>query len=248
MTRRITLYLTFTLLFATVAMAQDYPAIEVYAGLARARQEPNFGTLRISEHGEQFALEPCGADAAEILGPNLQKIFCDRRDFHGFDTSVKYNLSRWIGVRGDFSMFMNEDRATDAFGEGAERHVDTNVFKERTYLLAGGIQVGDNSTGSRFRPFAHALVGVARQTSKDEQTSVGGIEFRIRDTATSFTFKVGAGLDVPVSNRVSVRLIEANYVPIFARDRHTPGTAPFDQSVAGRTAKNVTFSFGIVVH
>lgn len=41
----------------------------------------------------------------------------------------------------------------------------------------------------------------------------------------------------------------AHYVPVFGRDRTTPTVnADFDQRVKGRTAKNVNFSFGIVMH
>jgi hypothetical protein len=118
---------------------------------------------------------------------------------------------------------------------------------ERTYLFLTGVQIGDNAAG-RWRPFAHALAGAARQTATDRQTSTGPFNFTIRDTVTSFAFKVGGGIDIAISPRVDVRLIEVNYVPIFARSRHTPGDADFDQSVKGKTAKNTTFSFGLVFH
>lgn len=60
---------------------------------------------------------------------------------------------------------------------------------------------------------------------------------------------VGGGLDVNLTPRVDLRLIEVDYVPVFGRDRNTPTVnADFDQRVKGRTAKNVTFGFGLVFH
>lgn len=238
----------FTLLVCALpAAGQSYPKVSFYGGLAHAVQKPNTGTFIVSEGGETFSFQPCGADGADILGGNLQKVICDRRDFHGFDSSFKVNLSRTIGIRTDISALYDEARSVDAFGSGADAHVDTNVFKDRTILALTGIELGDNAA-RRWRPFAHALVGVARQTSKDAQTSTGPFDFTLRDSVTSFAMKLGAGIDVPVAPRVDVRVIEVDYTPVFARDRHVPGNADFDQSVKGKTAQNITFSFGIVIH
>jgi opacity protein-like surface antigen len=237
-----------TLVLATALVAQDAPRFTFYGGVAHSLQNPNTGILSYAEEGEDFRLAPCTPDGADILGSNLQRIFCDRRDFHGFDTALTYNLNRSWGVRGDFSYYANKDRTVDTFGEGAEQHVDTNRFTERTYLLLGGLEYGHSMMSSRVRPFAHALIGAARQTVTDRQTSTGPFNFTIRDEVTSFAMKIGGGIDMSITPHVDIRLIEANYVPIFAGKRHTPGDADFDQTAQGETANNVTFSFGIVVH
>jgi hypothetical protein len=59
--------------------------------------------------------------------------------------------------------------------------------------------------------------------------------------------KLGGGVDLPMGSRVAVRLAEVDYTPIFAKARHQPGNADFDQRVKGKTAQNWTFSFGLVV-
>jgi hypothetical protein len=93
------------------------------------------------------------------------------------------------------------------------------------------------------------MVGAAQVTSDDRQTSTGPFNFSIRDHSTSLAMSVGGGIDINVMPRVDVRLIEVDYVPVFGRDRTTPTVnADFDQRVKGRTAKNVKFSFGIVMH
>jgi len=245
--RKITPFLLTLTFFASAALAQTYPKVTYYGGLAHALQHPNSGTLEVSEGGESFSFEPCTAEGADVLGPNLQHSLCSRRDFHGFDTSVKYNLSRTLGIRTDVSVLWGKTRAVDTFGDGAEQHIDTNIIRDRTVLAVAGLEWGDNAA-SRWRPFAHVLAGIARQRSDDSQTSTGPFEFSLHDNVTSFAMKIGAGVDIPVTSHVDVRAIEINYTPIFAGGRHVPGNADFDQSVKGRTAQNVTFSFGLVVH
>jgi hypothetical protein len=232
---------------ASAALAQSYPKMTYYGGFAHALQHPNSGTFIVSEGGEEFSFQPCAAEGADILGANLQHSLCSRRDFHGVDGSVKFNTSRYLGVRADVSAMWGKTRAVDTFGEGADAHTDTNVFHDRTLLALAGLELGDNAA-ARWRPFAHVMAGVARQTSRDVQTSTGPFDFELRDTATSFAMKIGGGIDLPLSQRLDVRILQVDYAPIFARSRHVPGNADFDQRVTGKTAKNVTFGFGLVVH
>jgi hypothetical protein len=207
---------------ASAALAQSYPKVTYYGGLAHALQRPNSGTYLISAGGEEFAFEPCGAEGADIL-------------------------SRYLGVRTDLSAMWGKTRAVDTFGAGADAHTDTNVFHDRTLLLVTGIELADNAS-TRWRPFAHVMAGVTRQTSHDVQTSTGPFNFELRDNVTSFAMKIGGGIDLPLTPRLDVRVIEIDYTPVFARGRHVPGNADFDQSVKGRTAQNVTFGFGLVLH
>src|SRR4029079_13026559 len=83
---------------ASAALAQSYPKVTYYGGLAHALQRPNSGPYVGPEGGEAFAFEPCGADGADILAANLQHSLCSRRDFHGADASIKYNVSRYLAV------------------------------------------------------------------------------------------------------------------------------------------------------
>jgi len=200
----------------------------------------------VTEDGESFEIQPCAPDGIDALGANLNHVFCDRRDFHGFNLGAKYNLSPTLGIRTDFSAYFNKDRSIDPFGTGADAHIDTNTFDEKTYVLVIGPEVR-RDFGS-WRPFAHAMAGVARQTSTDVQTSTGPFAFTIHDRTTSLALKVGGGIDVRISPRVDLRVIEIDYQPIFAKDRNTPVSALFEQRVKGKTAQNVTLSAGIVWH
>jgi opacity protein-like surface antigen len=122
----------------------------------------------------------------------------------------------------------------------------------------GGVQVKDNSKSKRFKPYGHALLGVARQTVDfTEHTTIGTIfkeTVTSRDQTTSFAMKLGGGLDVRISRRVDLRVVEFNYNPIFAGDRSLGGSALFSTlkpntySHVGRTAHNYTVGVGIVFH
>ncbi len=240
--RKLWLTSLFMTLFTLPTYAQH--SIEWFAGISHARQKPNSGNFIVSEGGETFEFTPCDADGKEIVGAHLSRVFCKQADFHGFNVGGKYNLTRNTGIRADFSAYFNKDRAVDTFGEGAEAHTDTNVFKERTYVLVAGPELAfDNG---QWRPYIHVLGGFARQTSDDTQTSTGPFNFALHDRTTSLALKAGGGIDVRVTPKLDLRVIEVDYNPIFARDRHTPGNADFDQRVKGKTAGNVTVSIGLV--
>jgi hypothetical protein len=212
-------------------MAQQTSKIEYHFSLSQALQKSNSGTSLGSEDGENFTIEPCTADGRDALGPHLDRIFCNRRDFHGFNLGATYELSPMLGIRTDVSAYFRKDRA---------------VFHDRTYVLVTGLEVKHDY--NRWRPFGHVLAGVARQTSEDTQTSTGPFDFKIHDRTMSLALKIGAGIDVRISPRVDLRLIEADYEPIFAKDRNTPVEGFFTQRVKGKTAQNITLGIGLVWH
>lgn len=249
--RKLWLLATIILTLAPAAFAQggdDYNRVEVYGGYLYGRLEPNSGTQFVTEGPDTFSLEPCTADGADILGPNLQRIYCERRGFHGFDASITYNVTKYIGLKANVTGLFKSDRTVDQFPDAMGTHTDTNNFRDRTYNFLGGVQIKNNSKTARIKPFVQALFGAARQTSRDVQTSTADFNFTLNDSVTSFSMKLGGGLDVRVSRHIDLRLFEVNYNPIFARDRHVPGNADFDLSVAGRRADNFTIGFGIVFH
>ena len=249
--RKILLTMLFISACAGVAAAQgagDYHKVEFYGGYSHASVQPNSGTQTVTEGGQSFTFEPCTPDGAAILGPDFQRNICDRRGFNGFDASVAFNFSRYLGgvgnVTGHFKTETFVDHFTDSGG-----HTDTNRVTDRVWQFLGGVQVKDNrAEGRRFKPFAHALVGVAHQTSHDVQTSTGGANFTLDDNPTSFAMKLGGGLDVRLNSRVDLRMIEFDYNPIFARDRDVSGNADFTLHVAGRRSNTYTFGVGLAFH
>ena len=219
-------------------------SIEWFGGISHSVQKPNSGNFIVTEDGDTFVFDPCSADGVDALGTHLSRVYCRKRDFHGFTLGAKYNLSKSLGMRADFSAYFDKTRAVDTFGEGADEHTDTNTFDDKTYTLVAGPEWAFEH-GS-WKPYVHVLGGFARQTSDDTQTSTGPFAFSLHDRVTSPTIKAGGGIDVSLTPHLALRLIEVDYNPIFAKDRHVPGNADFDQRVKGKTADNVTFTVGLV--
>jgi opacity protein-like surface antigen len=249
--RKILLTMLFISACAACAAAQgasDYHKVEFYGGYSHASVQPNSGTETVTEGGQSFTFEPCTPDGTAILGSDFQRNICDRRGFNGFDASVTFNFSRHLGVVGNVTGHFKTETFVDHFTDSGG-HTDTNRVADHVWQFLGGVQVKDNRAGGRrFKPFAHALVGVAHQTSHDVQTSTGGANFTLDDNPTSFAMKLGGGLDVRLTPRVDLRVIEFDYNPIFARDRDVAGNADFTLHVAGRRSNTYTFGVGLAFH
>jgi len=242
--RKLSLSIFFTSLCASIASAQgsdDYNKVEFYGGYSRASVQPN--TESASAFGSTFA--PCSSEATGILGKNFQTFFCQRHGYNGFDTSITYNVNRYFGIKANVTRHSTTIPFVDTFDGTAE----TNTVTEHIYNFLGGVQVKDNSKTARFKPFAHALVGAARNSRNEANTSPIPLDnFTNRSRVTSFAMKLGGGIDVRVHRRIDLRLIEVDYNPIFTRDYIVSGN-PFDViRTKARRANNVTIGFGIAFH
>jgi Outer membrane protein beta-barrel domain len=242
--QRLLLSIFFMCLCASLAFAQsagDYNKVEVYGGYSHARVQPNIKTVII----DGSPLAPCTSDGAAALGSNFQNFFCKRRGFNGFDTSITYNLARYFGITGNVTGHYKSDKFVDPDSSGIG--IDTINARERIYNFLVGVQVKDNRKSARFKPFAHALFGAARQTGTEVQLSTApNNNSTVRDKVTSFAMKLGGGIDVRVHRRIDIRLFELDYNPIFAGDRSPEATFPL--AFKGRTAHNFTIGGGILIH
>jgi len=245
--------LFFTLIAIAVAIpcaAQDFNRYEIYAGWSQAQTKSNVEALDFSVGGAPAGgySDLCSTATGEMLGTNSQKVFCDRRGFSGFELGGTWNFNRWLGVSGSIARHTKDDRFVDDFGG----IIQTITTEERLTTFTAGVQLKDNSlSGSRFRPFAHALVGSARYTNEQAQTidAFPQFNFVAEDRETSFTMKIGAGLDVRVAPHVDLRVIQVDYSPVYAGDRDYPSSSgPFTFHVKGKTSQNYTVGFGVVIH
>jgi hypothetical protein len=231
---------------------ENYHKAEFAISYSHARAASTFEseTALIPEEGA-LTTRYCSQEGADGFGPNFQQFFCQRKGMNGFDASATFNFSRYFGIKGNVSSHFKSESFVDTFEIGPGETFTSNVnTRERLYNFMAGLQIKDNGTEARVRPFAHALFGAARQTVNFQQpASDGSSGFDANANQTSFAMKLGGGLDVRVSKRVDVRLFEFNYNPIFAGDRPLAGagiTVPI--TVNGRTAHNFTFGVGIVFH
>jgi len=252
--RKVTFGLLLVVASAVTASAQgsnDYHKWEGYGGYSLGRFETNAESLSFTGGGgTQTFTNLCSPATGAMIGPNSQKFFCERRSFNGFDGSVAYNVTRYVGLKGDVTGHFKSETFVDIFTPPGATQTITN--KERLWNFLAGVQIKDNSPSPRIKPFGHALAGVARYTDRITQTIdlFPAFNFVVEDRETAFAMKLGGGIDVRVSNAVDIRVIEFDYNPMFAGDRRVKSiSGPFDPvTFQGKSAHNFTVGFGIVVH
>ncbi len=160
--------------------------------------------------------------------------FDDSAAFNGFDASVTKNFTRYFGIKGAVSgAYRSDDFALAGIFPGS---VNRFTIKTSIYTYMGGIQIKDNRKTKRLKPFFHALAGGATLRQKltgDCPNDVAVICTGYSYSNTSFAAAVGGGLDIRASKRISIRVVQADYNPIFAD---------------GETLNNFRIGVGIVFH
>ena len=211
--RKLFLSLMLIVCSASLSLAQggdDYHKVEVFGGYSYNSVDTNIG----------------GAD------PDFFRDFIDgRAGFNGFNTSVTDNISRYVGLKFDFSG--HYDRRNVRFGNNNPLEVESSL-----YNFLGGVQLKNNSREATFKPFVHALVGVGRGRNEVEDIvciqAVGApCPTDINGSDVGLTGAVGGGLDIRASRRVDIRAFQVDYNP----------SRLFDA-----TQHNVRFGVGIVIH
>jgi hypothetical protein len=124
---------------------------------------------------------------------------------HGLNLAYTRNVSRHIGLTADVSAHFKRD----------SQQTGTGTFERQRdqYYFLGGLQFKAGNEG-RVVPFAHALVGASLFRGFTTNRTPAGNVFTF-DDATSFALALGGGLDVRVSKRFWLRLIQADYAPTF---------------------------------
>ena len=166
--------------------------------------------------------------------PDFGDIIDEREGFHGFNASVTGNLTRYFGLKFDVAGHFKSRSVP--FGT-VTNAVDID---SRLYSFLGGVQIKDNSAESKFKPFAHALVGAAHGRNRVDFTNDFCIAIvpspcpaDFTDSETGIGGAFGVGIDIRASNRVDIRVIQVDYNPT---------------RLFGSTQHNFRFGVGIVFH
>ena len=170
-------------------------------------------------------------------GNSVNSFFRDRANFNGVNVSGVYNFNRYVGAKGDFSATFNNTRFSEAIVIPGGTTTSTVSFntKNSLYNLVGGVQVKDNANSGVFKPFAHAMVGLAHVRTKvtdatcSPATPCPVINESFSDNGLSGVF--GGGLDLRLNNRIQIRAIQVDYNPVRAN---------------GQTDNNLRIGAGIV--
>lgn len=151
-----------------------------------------------------YSKRELGANAS-IVGADTKGAFNNdksRDGLYGLEVHGAYNISRYLGLKADFSYFRKRFEAGPIF------------FNARLTQVMGGIKVQDNANSIRFRPFAHALVGVAHTSDLPfvVQDSSAGRLVSVSDD-TGLAFALGGGLDIRLTKKFELRAFQIDYNP-----------------------------------
>ena len=138
-------------------------------------------------------------------------------DAQGWNASVAVNANRWLGVTADFSGLTSK-----TIGQDFEDKIRAN-----TYLFGPQFSYRGNK---RLTSFARVLFGASNINAKATEFSQSA-EF----SDTSFSYGVGAGLDIRVSKRLAIRAVQVDYIHtrFFGEGQHN-----------GRLSFGVVFRLG----
>ena len=152
-----------------------------------------------------------------------------RSTFHGVQAAYTRNVHKWLGIRADFSYAKNDRVLLGTLFDpvGGTTYTFQQNFDRSVINILGGVQVKNNASKKRFKPFAYALGGVAinRSTFKNLACTSASCPASIpvfnnatfRDTGIAGAF--GGGLDIKINDRIDFRAIQADYNPIYSGSR-----------------------------
>jgi hypothetical protein len=150
-----------------------------------------------------------------------------RKVHNGVQTSVVVNATRYVGIKGDFSVtYRDQD---ESFTTGGP--VTTVTRRTTITNILGGVQLKDNESEAVIQPFAHALVGLGiyRQTLRNCRNPIGTFcGNRVRDNGLAGAF--GGGFDLKIARRAGFRFM-GDYNPM---------------RIEGETVNNFRFGVGVV--
>jgi hypothetical protein len=226
--RKLLLPAIFLTCLALPAFAQspgDYKKVEVFVGYSHNRVDTGADELGVSN------------------------FFDDREGLNGVNASITGNVSRYVGLKFDYAYHRGEiDGSLPVVCVTAPCPNAPVSADVRVHNFLGGVQIKDNTKDSdkRFRPFGHALVGAHNSTAVLQPfncpTGFAGPCPSVigREDETGLAAAVGGGLDVRLSDRLSVRAVQLDWNPNRFSD-DGPGAG-------SRTSHNFRVGVGIVFH
>lgn len=128
-----------------------------------------------------------------------------RRGQNGVNVAYARNVNQHIGLVVDVS----------AHFKRSSQQLNGGTFESQRdqYYLMGGVQFRPSTKG-RVKPFVHALVGASLFHGFTSNRTAAGNVFTF-DDASSVAMAFGGGLDLDVSKRFAIRIIQADYTPTF---------------------------------
>lgn len=124
---------------------------------------------------------------------------------NGWNASVGANVNQWFSLVADFSGHYGEIlNPVFPINTNTKPHIGGVGFNRHSFLFGPRLSY---RTRKGFMPFAHFLLGGAHDDAFFNSIS-----------ETRLTWALGGGMDMKVSKRLALRLIQADYVPTKARE------------------------------
>lgn len=195
------------------------------------------GDYRKGEFYAGYLNQQVDTGANSNTGNAARDFFNDRLSFNGFEVSGVYNFSRYVGLKGDFSGAYRRENFSSTPINGTTANTIAFKTTNSLYNALGGVQIKNNASDARVKPFAHALAGVGHfrtnvsnlTCSNSATANCSGLVSNFSDTGLAGAF--GGGLDVKLSDKIDLRAFQADYNPI---------------RISGTTEHNVRFGVGLV--
>ena len=242
--RKTILLALFMILSAHLALAQNEPKkAEYFEGISYSNADTRIkGADVVSVNGIPVTGGITGAgtviggvpSAGLTVTPNSK-----RADMIGFDSAMTFYFTPRFGLTGDVSGNFRRDNQTFF---GANYRVQTDIYN----FLAGPQLRYPNE--SRWTPFGRVLAGVAYTRNRFSARSATAPIVFFDDSSTDFAMAMGGGVDYRINDKVSYRILQADYNPIFRRGRTITGSDGTIIQLNGKTENNLRFSTGIVLH
>lgn len=162
-----------------------------------------------------------------------------RTDSLGWNSSMTFFFTDRFGLTGDVSGVWRRENQT-YFNEPYRAQMEI-------YNFLAGPQVRFIND-SKWTPFVRAMAGVAYSRNRFGARSATAPFQNFQDSSVDFALGLGGGLDYRINNRVSYRILQGDYNPIFRRDRTRTTSSGLTLEINGKTENNLRFSTGIVLH
>ncbi|HKS30696.1 MAG TPA: hypothetical protein VJS44_23035 [Pyrinomonadaceae bacterium] len=163
-----------------------------------------------------------------------------RTDSVGWNSSMTFYFTDRFGLTGDVSGTWRRENQTYL----------TQPYRAQMEIynfLAGPQWRFVNDT--KWTPFVRGMAGVAYSRNRfGARSAAAPLGQTFDDSTIDFALGLGGGLDYRISDRVSYRILQGDYNPIFRRDRTITTSNGTVLQIDGRTEQNLRFSTGIVLH
>jgi hypothetical protein len=160
------------------------------------------------------ALAQDNAPKTEIFGGYSYMRTAGSSNVSGLNVASTFNLNKWFGITGDLA-----------------GHYQRQPASSNTYTFLAGPQIAGRA--GKIKGFAHVLLGGAHVGN--QFLLVGG---GVQGGHNCFVTTFGGGVDVSVSEKISVRAFQADYENIRVKNSLT---------FQNEGTNNFRLSFGIVL-